>query len=61
MENLNDRRTPKGLVEDKFRREVRYALDLDIFVRDDQIIAEIEKLKARIATSEARVASECQR
>lgn len=51
MENLTDRLTPKGLVEGKFRREVRYALDLDIFVRDEQIIAEIERLKALNASS----------
>lgn len=43
--SVNDRNTPSGHLEDKFRREVRYALEVDNFTRDDQIIDEIHRLK----------------
>lgn len=45
MSEINTRFTPKGDIEGRFRREVRYALGLDIFARDEQIVAEIERLK----------------
>ena len=35
--------------EGRLRREVRDALDLDVFTRDDQIVAEIRRLKALAA------------
>ena len=43
--SANDRTTPSGYLEGKFRRDVRYALEVDIFTRDDQIIDEIYRLK----------------
>lgn len=46
MDNsINQRVTPKGDIEGHFRRDVRYALDLDIFARDEAIVAEIQRLK----------------
>lgn len=44
--HTNDRVTPAGDIEGRFRREVRDALDMDIFTRDFQIIEEIKRLKA---------------
>lgn len=43
--SINERRTPSGEIESKFRLAVRNALDADIFSRDDQIVAEIDRLK----------------
>ena len=34
--------------EDKFRENVRFVLGMDSFTRDDQIIAEIERLKRAV-------------
>lgn len=55
MNQINSRITPSGEVETKFRREVRDALDLDIFTRDDQIVDEIRRLKR----NEAEYAKAC--
>lgn len=41
----NTRYTPDRDVENEFRREVRYALDMDVYSRDDQLIEEIKRLK----------------
>jgi hypothetical protein len=42
---VNKRLTPDREVEVHFRREVRDALGLDLFTRDDQILDEIRRLK----------------
>jgi len=43
--DVNVRLTPDGVTETRFRREVRDILDLDLFTRDDQILAELRRLK----------------
>lgn len=55
---INVRHTPDGQVETNFRRQVRDALNLDEFTRDDVIVEELRKLKrleARIVTLEAQL------
>lgn len=54
MSDKNIRITPSGDVETTFRREVRLALDLDIFTRDDQIVDEVRRLKNVEREFEAR-------
>ena len=44
--NTSLRHTPDDKLETPFREDVRNALDLDMFTRDFQIIAEIKRLKA---------------
>lgn len=39
---------PDGEEEGQFREDVRFALGMDEFSRDDQIIAEIERLKRAV-------------
>ena len=45
MSDNNTRYTPDGNIEQKFRQQVRDALDLDWSTRDQQIIDEIRRLK----------------
>ena len=54
--HINTRYTPKGDIEGHFRRDVRDALDLDIFTRDDQIIDRIRLLMRMYNTAHNMIA-----
>jgi hypothetical protein len=46
MNEINDRYTPDGKLEDAFRLQVKDTLDLDKWTRDEAIFAELRRLKA---------------
>jgi len=60
MTSKNIRYTPEGLQENEFRLEVRDALDLDIFARNDQIIEKIKFLMRMYGTALREVAEQGQ-